>query len=74
VLERALKLPVDMVVLNHASPDLIHRVLRDGILVVDNAPGERIQFEVKARNEYFDVLPFLRRYRRHLSDAPYDRP
>lgn len=63
-LERYLGKPVDLLVLNRASVDLIHRVLRDGVLVFDGAPAARIRFEVKARNEYFDLLPYLRQYRR----------
>jgi predicted nucleotidyltransferase len=60
----ALARSVDLVVLNRAPPDLIHRVLRDGILLLDRDPGARIRFEVRARNDYFDLLPHLRRYRR----------
>ena len=63
-LTRRLGLPVQLVVLNWASPDLIHRVLRDGRIVLDRDRSQRIRFEVRARNEYFDLLPFLRRYRR----------
>jgi uncharacterized protein len=62
-LERRLGAPVQLVVLNHAPPDLIHRVLRDGRVVLDRDASARIRFEVKSRNEYFDLLPFLRRYR-----------
>lgn len=60
----ALGRPVQLVVLNTASPDLVHRVLRDGILVVDRDRSARIRFEVAARNAYFDLKPFLDRYRR----------
>ena len=62
-LETTVRRPVDLVVLNHASPDLIHRVLRDSVLLVERDRSARIRFEVGARNEYFDVLPFLLRYR-----------
>ena len=55
---------VDLVVLNRAPVDLIHRVLRDGVLLVERNPSARIRFEVRARNEYFDLLPHLQRYRR----------
>lgn len=55
---------VDLAILNHAPVDLVHRVLRDGILVCDANRSARIQFEVRARNEYFDLEPHLRRYRR----------
>jgi hypothetical protein len=51
--------------MNHAAPDLLHRVLRDGEILLDRDPSFRIQFEVRTRNEYFDLLPILRRYRRY---------
>jgi len=63
-LERALKRPVDVIDLHRAPPDLVHRVLRDGRLLVDRGPERRIAFEVAARNAYFDVLPHIQRYRR----------
>ena len=63
-LERGLSRSADVVVLNRAPADLVHRVLRDGILVCENDPSLRIRFEVTKRNEYFDLLPMLRRYRR----------
>ncbi len=63
-LERALGRTLDLLVLNQAPPDLVHRVLRDGRLVLDRSPSARIRFEVHARNEYFDLLPHLERYRK----------
>ena len=45
---------VDLVILNHAPVDLVHRVLRDGVLVCDANRSARVRFEVRARNEYFD--------------------
>jgi len=68
-LERHLGRAVDLVVLNRAPVDLIHRVLRDGILLHDRNPAARIRFEVQARNEYFDLLPYLRQYRRTTRGA-----
>jgi predicted nucleotidyltransferase len=68
-LERHLGRPVDLVILNRAPVDLIHRVLRDGILIHDRNPAVRIRFEVQARNEYFDLLPYLRQYRRTTRSA-----
>ncbi|MBX3274563.1 MAG: nucleotidyltransferase domain-containing protein [Sandaracinaceae bacterium] len=55
---------VDLVALDWAPVDLIHRVLRDGVLVLERDKGARIRFEVDARNRYFDLLPVLREYRR----------
>jgi predicted nucleotidyltransferase len=63
-LEELLGGRVDLAILNHAPVDLVHRVLRDGILVCDASRSARIRFEVRARNEYFDLEPHLRRYRR----------
>jgi predicted nucleotidyltransferase len=63
-LEVRLGRPVQAIVLNTAPVDLVHRVLRDGRLLADADPSARIRFEVKARNEYFDLEPILRRYRR----------
>ena len=62
--------PIDLVVLDRAPPDLVHRVLRDGILLLDRDPSARIRFEVNSRNVYFDLLPFLRRYRRSAAGEP----
>lgn len=63
-LERAAHVPVQAVALNTAPPDLVHRVLRDGILLLDRDRAARIRFEVQARNEYFDLAPLRRLYRR----------
>jgi uncharacterized protein len=68
-LERALGQPVQVVVLNTAPVDLVHRVLRDGRLLLDRDPGRRIRFEVKARNEFFDLQLVLQRYRAARSPA-----
>ena len=66
-LERHLARAVQVVVLNHASADLIHHVLMDGKLLIDRDPSSRIRFEVRARNEYFDLRPILRGYRKTKS-------
>jgi len=62
-LERTLGCRVDLVVLNRAPWDLVHRVLRDGRIVLERDRSARIQFEVRARNQYFDTQPILRCYR-----------
>jgi predicted nucleotidyltransferase len=68
-LERRVGRTVQVVVLNLAPVDLVHRVLRDSVLLSEADRSARIRFEVRARNEYFDLLPFLRRYRR-LEERP----
>jgi uncharacterized protein len=62
-LEDAIGRPVDLVVLNDAPVDLRIRVLRHGRLLVDRVPAARIAFEVRTRNEAFDMEPVLARYR-----------
>jgi hypothetical protein len=63
-LERELETPAQLIVMNTAPPDFVHRVLRDGHLVVERDRSARIRYEVHARNQYFDVQPFLVRCRR----------
>ena len=62
-LEQRLGVPVDVVVLNSAPSDLTHRVLRDGILLVERDRSTRIRFEGRARSDYFDLLPLRNAYR-----------
>lgn len=63
-LEALLERPVQIVVLNAAPPDLVHRVLRDGMIILDLDKSRRLRFEVKARNEFFDLQPYLKLYRK----------
>ncbi len=63
-LESLLGKEVDVVTLNYASADLRYRVLRDGKLLLEADKAKRIRFEVATRNEYWDLLPMLRRCRR----------
>jgi len=71
-LEAVLSRPVDLVVLHQAPVDLVHRVLRDGILVSEKDRSKRVQFEVRVRNEYFDLLPYLRQYRRSAANPIHE--
>ncbi len=69
-MEKALGRSVDLVVLNGAPVDLAHRVLRTGTLVVDLDRRARIAFEVRTRNEYWDLEPYLREYRQQGKRHP----
>ena len=70
-LERELGRRVDLVTLNSASADLVHRVLTDGVLVYERDRARRIRFEVARRSEYFDLEPIRQRYRRgRATNAP----
>ncbi|HVR41761.1 MAG TPA: nucleotidyltransferase domain-containing protein [Thermoanaerobaculia bacterium] len=66
-LEELLRTEVDVVSLNTASADLRYRVIRDGRIVLDADRSRRLAFEVATRNEYWDLLPILRRVRRMAS-------
>lgn len=68
-LERHLGSSVDLVVLNRAPVDLVHRILRDGHLLYEGDASARVRFEVAARAKYFDLLPYLREYRRSTGRA-----
>ena len=63
-LEQAFGRRVDVVILNSAPADLVHRIFSDGILVLERDRAARVRFEVRRRNEYFDLRPILDRYRR----------
>jgi predicted nucleotidyltransferase len=62
-LARLLQRDVDLVAIDAASPDLQFRVLRDGVLVYEGDREARVEFEIHVRNEYFDLLPYLTKYR-----------
>lgn len=62
-LERELGRSVDLVALNNVPVDLAIRVLREGRLIFEGDRSARIRFEVRTRNEAFDLEPILRRYR-----------
>lgn len=69
---------MQLVVLDQASPDLVHRVLRDGVLLLERDRSRRIDFEVRSRAEYFDLEPLRRLYREerfveHTSRSPSSR-
>lgn len=54
----------EVIDLERAPIDLVQRILRDGVLVLDRDPSRRVRFEVRRRNEWFDMEPLLRAYRR----------
>lgn len=63
-LAQALGREIDLITMNDAPPELVHRILRDARLVLEKDASRRVAFEVRSRNEYFDVLPVLKEYRR----------
>lgn len=57
---------VDVTILNDAPPALVHRVLRDGLLLFARDERRRTVFEARAIDEFLDFLPILERYDRAL--------
>jgi predicted nucleotidyltransferase len=46
---------LDLVVLNDAPPLLSHRVLRDGVVLFQRSPEERVRFAIRTIREYQDA-------------------
>jgi predicted nucleotidyltransferase len=63
-LETLLRVPVQLVVLNHVSPELAVQVIREGKLLVDQDRSRRVEFEVRSRFEYWDLEPYIRLWRK----------
>ncbi len=57
---------VDLVVLNHASPLLAHRVLSGGVLVFERSPVARVRFQVRTAAMYADAVPMYETHIRYL--------
>lgn len=60
-LEERLSLPVQVVDLEAASPELQHQVRLHGLLLVDKDRDRRMAFEVRARRNYLDMAYYRRR-------------
>lgn len=57
-LSNALGKPVDVVVLNQASPILQHEVIRGGIRLMEISPMVRRLYELSAFRDYVDAVFF----------------
>jgi len=65
-LEKLLKFPIDVRILNKAPLSFLQNVIRHGLVIVDNEPNTRSDFESYVLRKYFDFARFRRRY---LSEA-----
>jgi len=69
---------VDLVVLDDAPPLLRHRVLRDGMRLVDRDPTERVRREAWTYVEYLDTQPLrdelARGLRNAIQEGTFGRP
>ncbi|HYO16849.1 MAG TPA: nucleotidyltransferase domain-containing protein [Thermoanaerobaculia bacterium] len=57
---------IDLVVLNEAPPALRHRVILDGLLLLERDPRQRIDFEVRSIREALDFQHIAAIYDRAL--------
>lgn len=68
---------VDLVILNDAPPLLQHRVLRDGMLLIDRDPELRIALDTSAVLRYLDTEPLREQLaeglRTRLEEGSYGR-
>ena len=63
-LEHLLRLPVQLVVLNHVSAELAVTVLSEGRLLFENDRSRRVDFEVRSRFAHWDLEPYHRLWRK----------
>ena len=68
-LEKEVRLPVDVRVLNSAPLSFQHQVIKSGLLVIDKDPNRRAAFEGKVRKQYFDFSRFRKRYLKEVAHA-----
>lgn len=61
-ISRALKKEADILILNTAPLFLKYVVLKEGKLIFSRNENQRIEFELKTINDYFDFKPILKKY------------
>lgn len=64
--------------LNHASPLMRHRAVRDGRRLLERDPVARVRFEARALTDYLDTKPLRaeasRGLRKRLQEGSFGRP
>jgi hypothetical protein len=69
-LEKIVKFPVDVRILNKAPLAFSQNVFRAGRVILDRDPNFRADFQGKILKQYFDFAPFRRRYLQEVTNAP----
>jgi predicted nucleotidyltransferase len=69
-IERIIKFPVDVRVLNGAPLSFCFSVIRDGRVILDRNPGVRSDFVSRILRQYHDFSRFRRRYLAEVVNAP----
>jgi len=68
-LEKLVRLPVDVRILNHAPQPFQYSVIREGILILDRDPNRRAAFEGNVVKQYLDFSRFRRRSLKEMANA-----
>ncbi len=69
IIETKLKIPIDLKSLNSAPVSFCYMVLKKGIKLIVNDDQRRVAFEMATYSQYFDFLPFRRRYLQEVLNA-----
>jgi len=69
-LEKVIKFPVDVRILNQAPISFAQNVFRAGRVIIDKNPNMRADFEGRILKQYFDFSPFQQRYLQEVTNAP----
>lgn len=69
-LENAVRIPVDIRIINNAPPSFIYNVLKSGLVIVDNNKSLRADFEGLVYKKYFDFQHLRNEYLREIINAP----
>ena len=68
-LEKLIKYPVDVRILNRAPISFSQNVFRTGRVIIDKNPNMRADFEGRILKQYFDFSPFQQRYLQEVTNA-----
>jgi len=69
-LEKIVKYPLDVRVLNRAPLSFCRNVIRHRKVILDRKPNLRADFEGQILKQYFDIAYFQRRYLQEVTNAP----
>ena len=69
-LEKLIKYPIDVRILNRAPISFIQNVFRAGRVIIDKNPNMRADFEGRILKQYFDFSPFRQKYLQEVTNAP----
>jgi len=69
-IEEAIRIPVDIRVINNAPPSFVYNVFKAGIVIVDKNKSLRSDFEGMVYKKYFDFQHLRNEYLREIKNAP----